>query len=74
MQYWKPEGAYFVGDCMPFWRQGVFHLFYLHDENHHQGLGGLGGHQWAHMSTTDLVHWQQHQLALPIDQEQERSI
>lgn len=49
-------------------------MFYLHDENHHQGLGGLGGHQWAHMSTTDLVHWQQHPLALPIDQEQERSI
>jgi hypothetical protein len=34
----------------------------------------MGGHQWAHASTTDLVHWQHHPLALPIDQEQERSI
>ena len=33
MQYWKPEGAFFVGDCIPFWHDGVYHLFYLLDEN-----------------------------------------
>ncbi len=74
MQYWKPEGAYFVGDCIPFWHDGVYHLFYLLDENHHQGLGGMGGHQWAHVTTSDLVHWQHHPLALPIDNDFERSI
>lgn len=74
MQYWKPEGAFFVGDCIPFWHDGVYHLFYLLDENHHQGLGGMGGHQWAHATTSDLVHWQHHPLALAIDEEWERSI
>ena len=45
---------------MPFFHDGVFHLYYLLDENHHQGLGGLGGHQWAHASTADLRHWEHH--------------
>jgi hypothetical protein len=74
MQYWKPDGAFFVGDCIPFCHDGVYHLFYLLDENHHQGLGGMGGHQWAHATTSDLVHWQHHPLALAIDEEWERSI
>lgn len=74
MQYFKPEGSRFVGDCMPFFHAGRFHLFYLLDENHHAGLNGLGGHQWAHASTTDLVHWQQHPLALAVEEEWEASI
>lgn len=74
MQYFKPEGAHFVGDCMPFSHEGIFHLFYLVDENHHQGRDGLGGHQWAHASTEDLVHWQHHPLALPVEEEWEGSI
>jgi beta-fructofuranosidase len=48
MQYFKPEGLFFAGDPMPFFHDGVFHLFWLLDENHHKGKGGLGGHQWAH--------------------------
>jgi beta-fructofuranosidase len=56
MHQYKPEAPFFAGDCMPFYHDGTFHLFYLQDENHHQGNGGLGGHQWAHASTTDLVH------------------
>lgn len=59
---------------MPFFHDGVFHLVYLLDENHHQGLGGLGGHQWAHMTTTDLRNWQQHPLAIPISEDFEGSI
>lgn len=74
MHLYKPEDPYFAGDCMPFYQDGVFHLFYLLDENHHQGMGGLGGHQWAHATTTDLVHWQQHPLALAIEQPWEASI
>lgn len=46
-QYFKPDGDFFVGDCMPFFHVGTFRLFYLLDENHHGALGGLGGHQWA---------------------------
>lgn len=74
MQYYKPDDPYFVGDCMPFFHDGVFHLYWLLDENHHQALGGLGGHQWAHASTRDLVHWTHHPLALAIDAPHEGSI
>ena len=65
MQYWRPAGA-FAGDMMPYWDGGQFHLFYLLDHDHHAQQGGLGGHQWAHASTADLVTWQHHPLALPI--------
>ncbi len=75
MQYFKPhDPRQFVGDCMPFFHQGVFHLFWLLDENHHHSLGGLGAHQWAHATTTDLVHWEHHPLAIPITAEREGSI
>jgi len=74
MQYFKPHEPYFVGDPMPFYHDGVFHLYYLQDENHHQALGGLGGHQWAHASSTDLVHWEHHPLAIAISEDWEGSI
>jgi hypothetical protein len=74
MQYFKPAGDFFVGDCMPFFHEGRFHLYYLVDENHHQGKNGLGGHQWAHASSSDLVQWQHHPLALGIDEPWECSI
>src|SRR3954452_1376365 len=75
MQYYKPEAAnQWVGDCMPFYHDGVFHFYYLIDEDHHQALGGLGGHQWAHASTIDLVQWTHHPLALAIGEAEERSI
>ena len=74
MQYFKPAGPYFVGDCMPFFHGVVFHLFYLLDEGHHRGRGGLGGHQWAHASTTDLRSWEHHPLALPVEEDWEGSI
>ncbi len=74
MQYYKPDGNFFVGDCMPFSYEGTFHLYYLIDEGHHGALGGLGGHQWAHASTEDLVHWTHHPLAIPITEKHECSI
>ncbi len=74
MQYFKPTGRFFVGDCMPFYHDGTFHVFWLLDEDHHKGRGGLGGHQWAHCSTRDLVHWEHHDLAVPLDQDWEGSI
>ena len=74
MQYFTPDGNYFVGDCMPFCHDGVFRLFYLLDEGHHGALGGLGGHQWAQASTADLLHWEHHPLAIPITEEREGSI
>jgi len=67
MQYWKPAASdEFAGDMMPFWDGTRFHLFYLLDRRHHAEQDGLGGHQWAHASTSDLVQWEHHPLALPI--------
>lgn len=74
MQYYKPEGDFFAGDCMPFYHGGIFRLYYLLDRGHHGALGGLGGHLWAHSSTRDLVHWEHHPLAIPITEQQEGSI
>lgn len=74
MQYFSPDGEQFVGDCMPFYHGGVFRLFYLLDEDHHGALGGLGGHQWAQASSTDLVHWDHHPLAIAITDAWEGSI
>lgn len=67
MQYWKPAAENeFAGDMMPFWDGRRFHLFYLLDRDHHAEQGGLGGHQWAHASSADLLNWEHHPLALPI--------
>lgn len=74
MQYFRPDGGFFVGDCMPFFHAGTFRLYYLLDENHHGALGGLGGHQWAQASSRDLVHWEHHPLAIPLTEEREGSI
>jgi hypothetical protein len=74
MQYFKPEAPFFVGDCMPFYHEGTFHLYYLVDENHHQAKGGLGGHQWAHASSYDLIHWEHHPIAIPCTEDWEGSI
>ncbi len=74
-QYWKPRGYNVnAGDAMPFYHDGVFHLFYLVDRRHHHSKWGLGAHQWAHISSTDLVHWTHYPLALAITDEQEASI
>ncbi len=75
MQYFKPSGNHlFVGDCMPFFHDGTFHLFYLLDEDHHAMRNRLGGHQWAHATSTDLMQWTHHPLAIGITNEWEGSI
>jgi hypothetical protein len=74
LQYYKPDGDLNVGDCMPFFHDGVFRLFYLLDEGHHKALGGLGGHQWCQAQSRDLVHWEHLPMALPITADWEGSI
>jgi len=75
MQYWRPRGHNAsLGDCMPFFHDGVYHLFYLFDRRHHRSKWGLGAHQWAHSSTTDLVHCEHHPMAIPITEQWEGSI
>ena len=66
-----------IGDCMPFSdpdNNSVYHLFFLYDRRHHGSKWSLGGHQWAHLSTTDLVSWDEHPIAVPISAPWEGSI
>jgi hypothetical protein len=75
MQYWKPRGYNaWAGDCMPFYHDGTFHLFYLFDRRHHGSKWGQGAHQYAHASTKDLIHWEHHPLAVPIVRQWECSM
>ncbi len=64
-----------VGDCMPFsGTDGRYHLYWLYDRHHHTSKWGRGAHQWAHASTDDLVHWNEHPMAVAITQPYEGSI
>jgi beta-fructofuranosidase len=75
LQYWCPRGYNtFVGDCMPFYHDGEFHLYYLFDRRHHTSKWGMGAHQFAHSSSKDLVHWKHHPLSLPIIEQWECSL
>jgi len=72
---WRPEGHNTgAGDCMPFYHDGVYHLFYLFDRRSHKSKWGLGAHQWAHVSSRDLLNWKRHPLAVAIDSQSEGSI
>lgn len=73
--YWTPRGTNTgVGDCMPFFHDGRFHLFYLFDRRAHRSKWNLGAHQWAHASTTDLRTWVEHPMAIAITDPKEGSI
>ncbi|MGO8747011.1 MAG: LamG-like jellyroll fold domain-containing protein [Thermoguttaceae bacterium] len=75
IQYWKPRGYNaWAGDCMPFYHDGTFHLFYLFDRHHHGSKWGQGAHQYAHALSKDLVHWEHHPLAIPIVEQWECSM
>lgn len=74
MQYFKPKGNLFVGDCIPFDKDGTYYYYWLLDSAHHRSLNGLGGHQWALSTSTDLKTWKQHPLVLKIDETWEKSI
>src|SRR6195952_3785891 len=53
MQYFKPVGNLFVGDCIPFFRDSTYYLYWLLDSAHHKSLNGLGGHHWALSTSAD---------------------
>lgn len=74
LQYWTPPGAYGVGDCMPFYANGVFHFMYLLDKNRHGAKNGFGAHQWIQATSTDLKIWKHQKFVLPIDDQNEGSI
>ena len=63
-----------VGDCMPYADDERFHIFWLYDRHHHHSKWGLGAHQWAHASSEDLIHWDEHPMAVAITDPMEGSI
>ena len=63
----------YFGDCMPMVHDGIFHLFYLYDRRRHGSKNNIGGHQWAHISSTDLVNWTRHPMAIAIENNMEAS-
>ena len=69
VQYWTPDGHdAWVGDVAPGFFGGRFHVFYLFDRRHHGSKRGAGGHFFAHLSSADLVHWDEHPPAVPVEE------
>ena len=67
LQYYRSKDQKaFAGDPILFEHEGRFHVFYLFDRKHGCPLDGVNGHVWAHLSSTDLVHWQRHPVAIPL--------
>ncbi len=71
---WMPGNGVFVGDCMPFAHGDRYHVLYLKDRHHHRSKWGKGAHQWEHLSTADLMHWDMHPMAVAIDDPSEGSV
>jgi len=75
LQYFTPKGDnLFVGDCIPYFHDGTFYLYWLVDKGHHSALNGLGGHQWTLSTTKDLKHWTHYPIVIGIDEDWEKSI
>lgn len=52
-----------AGDFIPFYREGVFHLFHL--QQRPEGLGGSSGIPWRQVVTADFVNFEDWGEALP---------
>ena len=74
MQYYRPAGHNLKpGDCIPWFHDGTFHLFYLvlRRNMHSKWDGGHGGLEIMHASTRDLKTWQHHPVVVPISEQWE---
>ena len=74
LQYWRPPNNYYVGDCLPFYQDGIFHFAYLLDKGHHSAKGGYGAHQWIQATSTDLKNWTHQPFLVDITDQWEGSI
>jgi beta-fructofuranosidase len=60
--FYKPADGW-AADCIPFFWQGEYHLFYLKDYRDEAGHGP--GTPWFHLGTRDFVHFTDYGEALP---------
>ncbi len=63
--HFQPKGTVF-GDPIPFYHDGVHHVFYL--GRYQKSDGKLGGLQWSHLASRDLVTWKQLPAAIVPDE------
>ena len=69
IQYWTPDDPNaWVGDVAVGAFKGMFHVFYLFDRRHHKSGDGVGRHYFAHISSANLVDWDEHPAAVPLDE------
>ena len=73
LQYWMPPNHYSVGDCMPFYAEGIFHFMYLLDKGHHGSKNSLGAHQWIQATSEDLIHWNHQPFLFELESQEEGS-
>ena len=67
IQYWTPDDHNaWVGDVATCTWDGRYHVFYLYDRRHHFSGAGTGRHAFAHLSSADLMKWEEHPFAVPI--------
>ena len=60
IQYFSTAGFNsWVGDVVPYAHNGVLHMFYLLDRRHHASRFGTGSHYYGHLTSTDLIHWEE---------------
>ncbi|MCX6906669.1 MAG: hypothetical protein NTY01_01360, partial [Verrucomicrobia bacterium] len=74
MQYYRPAGHNLKpGDCIPWFHDGTFHLFYLNLRRnmHSKWDGGHGALEIMHASTRDLNTWQHHPVVVAITEQWE---
>jgi beta-fructofuranosidase len=55
--FFCPSSGY-LGDVIPFYRQGLHHAFYLRTPPPPLRTGAVGT-PWAHLVSRDLVHWEE---------------
>jgi beta-fructofuranosidase len=49
--HWRPGADEYVGDMIPFFWQGEYHIFYLKRR-------GSNPYPWCHIKSRDLLHWE----------------
>lgn len=63
MRYFYTPDSGVVGDCIPLWHNGEYHVFYLRD------FRGIDSHApgvpWYHLATTDFLHFRDLGEAIP---------
>jgi beta-fructofuranosidase len=69
--FYRPEDAW-AADFIPFYEDGKFHLFYLHDWRDIPGHGE--GTPWYQISTDDFVHFVEHGQMLARGTEDEQDL